>query len=85
MDTNMVRRVFNLGENNKTIPLPFQYAGWEHVLLDIDLRGHPDVVCDARPLNTLPAAEYDSIYCSYNLEHYYRHDVQGAGRFSLCP
>jgi len=75
METNVVRRVLNVGGDNKTIPLPSQYAGWDHVLLDIDPRGNPDVVCDARRLTTLPAAGYDSVYCSHNLEHYYRHDV----------
>jgi hypothetical protein len=75
MEANVVRRVLNVGGNNKKIPLPPQYAGWEHVLLDIDPRGNPDVVCDARQLTTLPAAEYESIYCSHNLEHYYRHDA----------
>jgi hypothetical protein len=71
----MARRVLNVGGNNKSIPLPPQYTGWEHVLLDIDPRGHPDVVCDARELISLPGASYDSIYCSHNLEHYHRHDV----------
>jgi SAM-dependent methyltransferase len=69
-----LRKVLNVGGNSKAIPLPPQYAGWEHVLLDIDPKGNPDVVCDARELKKLPAAEYDSIYCSHNLEHYYRHD-----------
>jgi SAM-dependent methyltransferase len=64
-----------VGGNNKTIPLPPQYEGWEHVLLDIDPRGNPDVVCDAREMGKLPAASYDSVYCSHNLEHYHRHDV----------
>ena len=75
METNVVRKVLNVGGNNKDIPLPSWYDGWEHILLDIDPRGNPDVVCDARELTTLPAAEYDSVYCSHNLEHYYRHDV----------
>ena len=75
METIIVRKVLNVGGDNKTIPLPPQYAGWDHVLLDIDPRGNPDVVCDARLLSTLPAAQYDSVYCSHNLEHYYRHDV----------
>jgi hypothetical protein len=26
-------------------------------------------------LTTLPAAQFDAVYCSHNLEHYYRHDV----------
>jgi hypothetical protein len=70
-----VRKVLNVGGNNKAIPLPPQYDGWEHVLLDIDPRGNPDVVCDARQLTSLPAESYDSVYCSHNLEHYYHHDV----------
>ena len=75
METQIVRKVLNVGGNNKAIPLPPQYSGWEHVLLDIDPRGNPDVVCDARELTKLPGAEYDSVYCSHNLEHYYRHDA----------
>jgi Methyltransferase domain len=70
-----VKKLLNIGGNNKRIPLPPQYAGWEHVLLDIDPKGKPDVVCDARELFGLPAAAYDAVYCSHNLEHYYRHDV----------
>jgi len=70
-----MRRVLNVGGNSKDIPLPENYQGWENVLLDIDPRGKPDVLCDARALTTLPAATYDAVYCSHNLEHYYRHDV----------
>lgn len=70
-----MKKVLNVGGNNKKIPLPPQYAGWEHVLLDIDPRGSPDIVCDARKLASLPGTVFDSIYCSHNLEHYYRHDV----------
>lgn len=70
-----MRKVLNVGGNSKEIPLPPEYAGWEHVLLDIDPSGSPDVVCDARELSTLPGSIYDSVYCSHNLEHYYRHDA----------
>jgi hypothetical protein len=70
-----MKKVLNVGGNSKDIPLPAQYSGWEHILLDIDPTGHPDVVCDARELSSLPAAEYDSVYCSHNLEHYYHHEV----------
>lgn len=71
-----IRRVLNIGGGNKTIPLPPQYADFEHVLLDIDPRGSPDIVCDARNLATLDGGQFDAIYCAHNLEHYYRHDVQ---------
>lgn len=70
------RKVLNVGGNSKDIPIPEQYDGWEHLLLDIDAKGNPDVVCDARDLTDLPQANYDSVYCSHNLEHYYRHDVE---------
>ena len=69
------RRVLNVGGNCKAILLPPIYDGWEHLLLDIDPRGKPDVVCDARAMTSLPAAAYDAVYCSHNLEHYHRHDV----------
>jgi SAM-dependent methyltransferase len=71
----MARRVLNVGGNSKAIAIPAHYAGWEHVLLDIDPAGKPDVLCDARELKTLPAESFDAIYCSHNLEHFFAHDV----------
>jgi ubiquinone/menaquinone biosynthesis C-methylase UbiE len=69
------KRVLNVGGNSKEIPLPAAYADHEHILLDIDPKGSPDLVCDARRLDTLEPAQFDAVYCSHNLEHYYRHDV----------
>ena len=69
------RRVLNVGGNSKDIPLPDHFSGWEHVLLDIDPKGQPDIVCDARQLTTLPADQFDAVYCSHNLEHYYLYDA----------
>lgn len=68
-------KVLNVGGNSKEIPIPGYYNGWEHLLLDIDPRGNPDIVCDARLLKDLPPAQFNAIYCSHNLEHYFRHDV----------
>jgi len=70
-----MNKVLNIGGNNKNIALPPEYKGWEHILLDIDPKGKPDIICDARELKSLNANEYDAVYCSHNLEHYYRHDV----------
>ncbi len=70
-----MKKVLNVGGNNKDVPLPTQYADFEDVLLDIDPKGSPDIVCDARELKTLAGNQFDAIYCSHNLEHYYRHDV----------
>lgn len=68
-------RVLNVGGGSKQIPIPSWYRGWEHLLLDIDPSTGADVVLDARQLATLPRGRFDAIYCSHNLEHYYRHDV----------
>jgi hypothetical protein len=70
-----MKKVLNVGGNSKTVLLPSQFAEYEHLLLDIDPTGSPDIVCDARKLTTLEAGQFDAIYCSHNLEHYYAHDV----------
>jgi len=66
--------VLNVGGGSKATPIPDFYSDWRHDLLDIDPRGEPDIVCDARLLSTLQGAQYDAVYCSHNLEHYYRHE-----------
>ena len=68
-------KFLNVGGNNKAIAVPSWYHAFEHLLLDIDPKGKPDIVCDARLLDTLPPAQFDAIYCSHNLEHFYAHDV----------
>ena len=70
------RRVLNVGGGSKGVALPPHFQDWEQLLLDIDPRGGADLVCDARTLREAAAANsFDAIYCSHNLEHYYRHDV----------
>lgn len=69
-----LKRVLNVGGGSKATAIPGYFAGWQHDLLDIDPRGGPDIVCDARQLQNLPGGVYDAVYCSHNLEHYYRHD-----------
>lgn len=69
-----VKSVLNVGGGSKLTPIPSHFAGWQHDLLDIDSRGAPDIVCDAHELDKLPGRVYDAVYCSHNLEHYFRHD-----------
>ena len=71
----VTKKVLNVGGHTKEKPLPTRYADFEHLLLDIDPKCSPDILCDARLLGTLEAGQFDAIYCSHNLEHYYRHDV----------
>jgi SAM-dependent methyltransferase len=67
--------VLNVGGNSKAAAIPTHYRDWQHVLLDIDARRGADIVWDARELNEFEAARFDAVYCSHNLEHYYRHEV----------
>ena len=69
------RRFLNVGGNSKAIGVPAHYKGWAHLLLDIDPTGKPDIVCDAREMTTLEGRQFDAIYCSHNLEHFFEHDV----------
>lgn len=75
LNANGHKSVLNVGGNNKSIPIPAHYKDWQHDLLDIDEAVQPDVLLDARYLTHLPREMYDAIYCSHNLEHYYRHDA----------
>jgi hypothetical protein len=68
-------RVLNVGGYRSAVALPEHFSGWRPVLLDIDPRAAPDLLCDARELLGLPPGGYDAVYCSHNLEHYYLHDV----------
>lgn len=72
---NTLRKVLNVGGNNKSIPIPPCFDGWQHDLLDIDPTVNPDILCDARELWRLPPRQYDAIYCSHNLEHYWSGEV----------
>ena len=69
-------RVLNVGGGSREIGLTPHYNAWERHWLDIDPRAKPDVLCDARELASQPAAGYEAVYCSHNLEHYHHHEVQ---------
>lgn len=70
-----MKAILNVGGNNANIGLPSQYSDFKHVLLDIDPSGNPDIVADARQLGRLKPSQYDVVYCSHNLEHYYHHEI----------
>jgi len=68
-------KLLNVGGGSKSIAIPKHYVGFEHLLLDIDPSGEPDIVKDARLLRELEPQQFDAIYCSHNLEHYRAHEV----------
>ena len=71
-----MKKVLNVGGNSRKIGIPEFYNGWECQLLDIDPDLEPDICCDARDLLSYQSDIYDSVYCSHNLEHYYRHEAK---------
>ena len=71
-----MKKVLNVGGGSKKNKILTYFNGWQHDLLDIDPEVNPDVLFDARELWKLPARQYDAIYCSHNLEHYYPHEVE---------
>lgn len=72
----MIQRKFlNVGGANKRGELPSHFAGMEHHLLDILPGPDVDLLCDARLLTEQPCADYDGLFCSHNLEHYYEHEI----------
>jgi hypothetical protein len=68
-------RVLNVGGG--PVQIAPEYEGWDVDLLDIDPAANPTIEMDARDIMLLPPAEYDAVYCSNNLEHYYEHEVTG--------
>jgi SAM-dependent methyltransferase len=68
-------RVLNLGGGSKATPIPAYYDGFDHVLIDLDPSGRPDIVLDGCELETLEPGQADAVYCSHNLEHYRAHEV----------
>jgi ubiquinone/menaquinone biosynthesis C-methylase UbiE len=48
---------------------------WSQALLDIDKNVKPDILCDAKDMTSIEPASFDAVYCSHNLEHFYKHDV----------
>lgn len=66
--------VLNVG-GGESRHLPSHFNGWKQLLLDIDPAVKPDIVYDALDMQELTGGEYDAVYCSHNLEHFYAHDV----------
>ena len=72
------RKVLNVGGGAER-ELPATYKGWEQQLLDIDPAVNPDICLDAKALVRAGkyAGKFDAVFCSHNLEHFYRNEVNG--------
>lgn len=69
-----MKRVLNVG-GGASRELPTIYKGWQQDILDIDASVKPDIVLDAKQMTTLKPSQYDAVFCSHNLEHFYQHEV----------
>lgn len=69
--------VLNVGGGASKV-VPERYSGWGQDLLDIDPNVNPDICMDALILAKAVdyKGKYDAVYCSHNLEHFYKHQVQ---------
>jgi ubiquinone/menaquinone biosynthesis C-methylase UbiE len=67
-------RVLNIGGGAGRF-VSQELNGYEQVLLDIDPAVKPDICMDASKMSSLPGKEYDAVFCSHALEHFYRHEV----------
>lgn len=65
--------ILNVGGGSRN--LPPKYNGWNQDLLDIDENVKPDICCDAKEMSNHISKEYDVVYMSHTLEHFYKHDV----------
>ncbi len=70
----MVNKVLNVG-GGFSREVPVFYKGWKQDLLDIDPNVQPDIVADAKEMVKLRKEQYESVYCSHTLEHFYKHEV----------
>ena len=55
--------------------MPAKYAQHTVLKLDIDPGTNPDICADAKNMGTLEPRQFDAVYCSHMLEHFYIHDV----------
>jgi SAM-dependent methyltransferase len=68
------KRLLNVGGGQSRAIDP-EYDSYEQILLDIDAAVKPDIIWDALDLKSLEPNQFDLVYCSHNLEHFYDYQV----------
>lgn len=67
-------RVLSVGSGNEAGEMPPWFNGWEVTRLDVNPACEPDLLMDARDLHNQMPVQFDAVFCSHNLEHYYPHE-----------
>lgn len=60
--------------------LPWVFAGWREVRLDIDPQVRPDILASMTDMSAVADASMDAVYSAHNLEHLEAHQVPVALR-----
>jgi len=68
------KRVLSIGGGKKSVP-PL-YETWSYEVLDIDPDTKPDILMNACNLHELEAEQYDAVYSSHSLEHFYEYQAK---------
>jgi len=68
-----MNKVLNVGGG--PVRISPEYEDWECWTLDIDAKYKPNFLMDARDIGHLEPGQFDAVYCSHNLEHYYEHEA----------
>lgn len=55
--------------------IPWVFAGWREIRLDIDPAVRPDIVASITDMHAVADASVDAVYSSHNLEHLEAHQV----------
>jgi hypothetical protein len=75
------KRVLHVGcgpYNPDKLPEMFRGSEWQEVRLDIDESVKPDIVSSMTDMHMVEDGSMDALFSSHNVEHLYRHQVQGA-------
>jgi 2-polyprenyl-3-methyl-5-hydroxy-6-metoxy-1,4-benzoquinol methylase len=70
-----MKRFLNLGPS-KDLPVPEYFKRWTQELATAEPDSGADHNIDPRELASLPAGQYDAVYCPHVLEHHYPHHVR---------
>lgn len=78
-----VRKLLHVGcgpANPAKLPAMFRGSEWQEVRLDIDEKVQPDIVASMTDMSAVESDGFDALFSSHNVEHLFRHQVQGALR-----
>ena len=83
MTESPTKQVLHVGcgaYNPEKLPPVYRGAEWKEIRLDIDASVKPDIVSSMTEMPMVEDGSMDALFSSHNVEHLFRHEVQGALR-----